>query len=125
MRLLSVSGWPASPATPSDGAVLTTLSGKGCLCPSRRVAWGMNRAELRTAWVADEAIPKPYRTLLNGPGFEPITFSRLEAIRSDSALELFSTVRSSKTSIESTRADCVLKRASQNTTCTGYFDRYQ
>ena len=33
-----------------------------------------------------EPVPEPYAGLLNGPGFEPITFSRFEAMRKDSAL---------------------------------------
>jgi hypothetical protein len=32
------------------------------------------------------AIPEPYASLLNGPGFEPISFSRFEAMRNDSML---------------------------------------
>jgi len=34
----------------------------------------------------NEAIPEPYASLLNGPGFEPISFSRFEAMRNDSRL---------------------------------------
>jgi hypothetical protein len=34
----------------------------------------------------DEPIPTPYAALLNGPGFEPVDFSRFEAMRTDSAL---------------------------------------
>jgi hypothetical protein len=33
-----------------------------------------------------EPIPEQYAKLLNGPGFEPITFSRFDAMRKDSAL---------------------------------------
>jgi len=33
-----------------------------------------------------EPIPEPYASLLNGPGFAPISFSRFEAMRTDSAL---------------------------------------
>jgi len=33
-----------------------------------------------------EPVPQPYAHLLNGPRFEPITFSRFEAMRADSAL---------------------------------------
>jgi len=33
-----------------------------------------------------EAIPEPYASLLNGPGFEPIPFSRFDAMRRDSSL---------------------------------------
>ena len=33
-----------------------------------------------------QAIPEPYASMLNGPSFEPISFSRFEAMRSDSAL---------------------------------------
>jgi hypothetical protein len=33
-----------------------------------------------------EPIPEPYASLLNGPSFAPITFSRFEAMRTDSAL---------------------------------------
>ena len=33
-----------------------------------------------------EAVPEPYSSLLNRPGFEPISFSRFEAMREDSAL---------------------------------------
>jgi FAD dependent oxidoreductase len=33
-----------------------------------------------------EPIPEPYAALLNGPSFAPITFSRFEAMRADSAL---------------------------------------
>jgi hypothetical protein len=33
-----------------------------------------------------EPIPEPYASLLNGPSFAPITFSRFEAMRADSAL---------------------------------------
>jgi FAD dependent oxidoreductase len=33
-----------------------------------------------------EPIPEPYASLLNGPGFAPISFSRFEAMRKDSAL---------------------------------------
>jgi hypothetical protein len=33
-----------------------------------------------------EPIPKPYARLLNGPKFEPIAFSRFDAMRKDSAL---------------------------------------
>lgn len=33
-----------------------------------------------------EPIPEQYAKLLNGPGFEPITFSRFDAMRTDSAL---------------------------------------
>jgi hypothetical protein len=34
----------------------------------------------------NEAIPEPYASLLNGPGFEPISFSRFDAMRKDSML---------------------------------------
>ena len=34
----------------------------------------------------DESIPEPYAALINGPRFEPIAFSRFEAMRADSAL---------------------------------------
>jgi hypothetical protein len=34
----------------------------------------------------DDSIPEPYGALLNGPGFEPIEFSRFDAMRKDSAL---------------------------------------
>ncbi|MBZ5695119.1 MAG: FAD-dependent oxidoreductase [Acidobacteriia bacterium] len=34
----------------------------------------------------NEPIPEQYAKLLNGPGFEPITFSRFDAMRADSAL---------------------------------------
>jgi hypothetical protein len=40
-------------------------------------------------WTANdpnEPIPEPYAHMLNGPGFEPIDFSRFEAMRRDSAL---------------------------------------
>lgn len=33
-----------------------------------------------------EPVPEPYASLLNGPGFEPISFSRFSAMRQDSAL---------------------------------------
>jgi hypothetical protein len=33
-----------------------------------------------------EPIPEPYAALLNGPAFEPVTFSRFEAMRQDSSL---------------------------------------
>ncbi len=35
-----------------------------------------------------EPIPEPYAHMLNGPGFEPIDFSRFEAMRNDSALAI-------------------------------------
>jgi hypothetical protein len=34
----------------------------------------------------DEPIPEPYASLLNRPGFEPISFSRFDVMRTDSAL---------------------------------------
>jgi hypothetical protein len=34
----------------------------------------------------DEPIPEPYAALLNRPGFEPISFSRFDVMRADSAL---------------------------------------
>jgi hypothetical protein len=34
----------------------------------------------------NEMIPEPYASLLNGPGFEPISFSRFEDMRKDSML---------------------------------------
>jgi hypothetical protein len=35
---------------------------------------------------ADDPIPEPYASLLNGPGFAPVAFTRFEAMRADSAL---------------------------------------